>query len=436
MENKEATFQEKVYALSDEFLKIMKELHQEHNKLINSKRIAKKMFTKESIKNILNNCSLEGPDSEHRVDPLKETVDRILNSFSELFPPIMIEQLSEIKDQHINTSNPTGSTGRLDSAVSLVKKYIDSISSRINELEDLIKKTVNFLSKMENSLISGLSAVRGKYCDDSALEIRVSSDMSVMKKSVETSNDIETIRSVVINKIENITNALEQKKEQDMLRLEEMEKTFEALSNKMSYLVNETQAISKRSLETVTESYNDNLTALYNRKAYDKKIKETLADLDRYNAPASLLIFDIDNFKEINDNFGHLIGDLTLKKFAHLLKEKSRINDFIARYGGDEFVCILPNTQLEGTRQAAEKIRSFIDRTSFVFKDKEIPVTISAGISTFRAGDDTTTVFHRADIALYLAKHSGRNMVKTEDDVEKEGKNFSHYLIETGFKNE
>jgi diguanylate cyclase (GGDEF)-like protein len=289
---------------------------------------------------------------------------------------------------------------------------------------------------MEKSLISELSSARGKFCDDRTLEISVSSDISVMKQSVETSSDISTIRSVVINKIENIINALEQKKEQDMLRLEKMEKTFEALSNKMSYIVNETQAISKRSLETEIESYHDNLTQLYNRKAYNKKLKETLADLDRYNATASLLICDIDYFKKINDNFGHHIGDLTLKKFAQLLKEKLRKNDFISRYAGDEFICILPHTQLERTRQAAEKIRSFIDKTSFIFKSKEVPVTISVGISTLRAEDDATTIFERADIALYLAKHSGRNMVKTEDDVKKEGKNFSHYLIETGFENE
>ncbi len=434
--NQEVTFQERIYVLADEVLKVLKELHQEHRYLLSSKSLAKKMFNKEVIKKILVDYDREGIDMGNRVDPLKKKVDNLLNSFSELLPPPMIGQFSDIKDQYYNKTNPADPTGRLDSALSLIKKYVDSISSRINELEDLVQKTNIFLSEIEKFLINELASTRGKFCEERNFEISVYSDMSMMKQSVDTSSNINTIKRVVFTKIENITKTIEKKKEQDMLRLKETERTLEEMSKKMSYIVNETQAMRDRSLEAEIESLNDNLTKLYNRKAYDMNIEVTLANLDRYNIYSSLVIFDIDYFKKINDNYGHYIGDLTLKKFAQLLKEKLRKNDFIARYGGDEFVCILPHIQSEEARKVAEKIRSFVDKASFIFKGKEVPVTISVGISTFKKGDDVTTIFERADVALYLAKNSGRNIVKTEDDVEKSGKTFSYSLIKEDLENE
>jgi diguanylate cyclase len=95
-----------------------------------------------------------------------------------------------------------------------------------------------------------------------------------------------------------------------------------------------------------------------------------------------------------------------------------RKNDFIARYGGDEFIIILPHTPLEGAEQAGENIRSYIEKTRFLFKGKEVPVTITIGISTFKKEDDITTVFERADAALYLAK-GPRNVVKQRLILEK-----------------
>jgi len=129
------------------------------------------------------------------------------------------------------------------------------------------------------------------------------------------------------------------------------------------------------------------------------------------------MVCDIDHFKKINDTYGHKVGDLTLKKIAGLLKERLRTNDFIARYGGEEFTVILNHTTLDDARKVGEDVREFIYNSSFSYKQQKIPVTISIGISFFVADDDSNTVFERADAALYFAKESGRNSVKTEKDV-------------------
>ncbi|MEW6602024.1 MAG: GGDEF domain-containing protein, partial [Nitrospirota bacterium] len=183
-------------------------------------------------------------------------------------------------------------------------------------------------------------------------------------------------------------------------------------------------------------SIHDNLTKIYNRKAYDTKIEETLADMNRYNISSSILLCDIDHVKRINDSFGHYIGDLTLKKVAHIFRNKLRKNDFVARYGGEEFICILPHTGLEDARKAAEEICSFINNAVFTFKGKEVSITTSIGVSTLRKEDNALSVFERADVALYMAKASGRNLVKTEHDVEKAGETFSNSIIDTDDDND
>ena len=133
------------------------------------------------------------------------------------------------------------------------------------------------------------------------------------------------------------------------------------------------------------------------------------------------MICDIDLFKKINDRYGHKVGDLALKQLASLLQDRLRVNDIITRYGGEEFAIILPHTDLKGAQKAGEDIRSYIDKASFSYKAQKIPLTMSVGVSAFRKGDNENSVFDRADSALYLAKNSGRNAVKTESDVEISG---------------
>jgi diguanylate cyclase len=233
-----------------------------------------------------------------------------------------------------------------------------------------------------------------------------------------TSNDgFRNLKMAVMNKIETINKNIGEKRKQDMSRLRDTEKTLDAMGKRIDNIKNEADAIKKKAKEIELESLHDNLTGLYNRKAYDKKIIETLADLKRYYTPASLIICDIDNFKIINDNFGHKVGDLALKKISTLFSEKLRVNDFIARYGGEEFAIILPHTALEDARKAGEGVRAYIDDSVFSYKKENIALKISAGISSFRADDNVHTVFERADKALYLSKNSGKNTVRTEDDI-------------------
>ena len=130
--------------------------------------------------------------------------------------------------------------------------------------------------------------------------------------------------------------------------------------------------------------------------------------VERYNRSLSVVLFDVDNFKKINDTYGHDIGDSVLRRVTRLIRENTRNVDTLARYGGEEFVIILPETDLKGAMAAAERIRRVIEKASF---DKVGHVTISAGVSVFAERDNEMSIIKKADRGLYVAKREGRNRV-------------------------
>ena len=156
----------------------------------------------------------------------------------------------------------------------------------------------------------------------------------------------------------------------------------------------------------------DTLTQIYNRRAMDAKLTELLNLAKRYNRPLSLIMFDIDRFKNINDTFGHSTGDLILKELAAAAKENLRNTDFFARYGGEEFVVIAPETPLKTAKELAERLRLKVQEHDFKIGRG---VTVSLGVASLMEGDDERGIVHRVDSALYKAKELGRNLVYSEN---------------------
>ena len=162
----------------------------------------------------------------------------------------------------------------------------------------------------------------------------------------------------------------------------------------------------------ITMSKTDALTGVCNRRYLEDRLKEELARHTRYRRPLSLMIFDIDYFKKINDTYGHQCGDFILTSVVSTVRASLREIDIFARYGGDEFCCVLPDTPLSAAHILADRIRGDVMRGEYVFGDENIPVTVSIGISAFdEAVDNTDSLFKNADNALYEAKRTGRNKV-------------------------
>ena len=156
----------------------------------------------------------------------------------------------------------------------------------------------------------------------------------------------------------------------------------------------------------------DELTSLANRRHFMQKIQEEFNRSKRYNTQLSLLMLDTDNLKEINDTFGHAVGDQVLQQIAKAFEENSREIDFAGRLGGDEFGIILPNTRIDEAFQLAKRLKQILSNQVVELQGKEIQFTMSIGIAVITGKDDTIDdLLRRADLALYQAKNSGRNQV-------------------------
>ncbi len=155
----------------------------------------------------------------------------------------------------------------------------------------------------------------------------------------------------------------------------------------------------------------DYLTSLYNRQKLDKKLKKEIIRHKRYNHPLSLIMLDIDHFKNINDSYGHQVGDIILKEIGTILKNTTRATDIPTRYGGEEFCIILPHTDINQAKALAERLRKEIKTKIFNIKGKELQLTVSIGLTTLNGERTPEELLNKVDKALYKAKSLGRDRI-------------------------
>jgi diguanylate cyclase (GGDEF)-like protein len=156
----------------------------------------------------------------------------------------------------------------------------------------------------------------------------------------------------------------------------------------------------------------DGLTQIFNKRYFLETIEREIARSHRYRRELSLVMFDIDHFKKINDSYGHLAGDYVLKHLAQTVKTRIRREDCFARYGGEEFAIVLPEIDGLNAKPFAEKIRQLVEASDFKFENTSMPITISMGVATLDGeSTDPAALIKRADDRLYEAKSSGRNCV-------------------------
>ena len=222
-------------------------------------------------------------------------------------------------------------------------------------------------------------------------------------------DDLRKIRSALENEVAELRRNVRDKQTLEENRMKSM-------SQKVAALNNELRKVKK-------EAMMDALTGIYNRKAFDRYI----ADLSRKNTPRNtsfaLLMIDIDDFKKINDAYGHQTGDRVLVSMAGKCKEIIRSDDFLCRYGGEEFVLILPALSLKNGIKKARQICKAVEKAQFkhtldgVDTGITLRITVSIGVSVYRKSDTPATVLERADKALYRAKGTGKNRVVSEKDI-------------------
>ena len=210
-------------------------------------------------------------------------------------------------------------------------------------------------------------------------------------------------------RLDNITRDLLEFRCNDARRQDEHERRASELSKEIADLKSRTDELIKLCAEQEARLMIDALTGCHSRYAYERRLEEEFQRWQRHSQPLTFCVWDIDLFKRVNDSYGHEAGDRLLRAVAELFSQNKRAEDFLARIGGEEFALLLPMTTLEAATTVAEKLRGVVEAAAFTHHGEPVQVTVSAGLTEFRTGDTLTTVYERADGALYQAKHKGRN---------------------------
>jgi len=211
----------------------------------------------------------------------------------------------------------------------------------------------------------------------------------------------------IVNPLEKLTFWIEQMKENKFVSKERSFQNDE-IGMVMNSFINMADTIQKDIKELESLSTTDILTKLNNRVTLDKVLEEAYYNVNRYDTQYSLILIDIDHFKNVNDEFGHIIGDVVLREFAAVLKKDVRKSDTLGRWGGEEFLIICANTDKEGASRLGEKLRENIENFEFTKVNKK---TASFGVTSFNTYQSVVDVLDNADKALYKAKNQGRNQV-------------------------
>ena len=236
--------------------------------------------------------------------------------------------------------------------------------------------------------------------------------VSGLQASVQEAADLASLKQALEQRLDGLLSTVIEHQRQREGREEEVARRLQALAQKVSEMENEAQGFREHIEEQRQKALTDPLTGLANRAGWSERLELEVARWKRYGGDLLLAVLDIDHFKRINDGYGHLAGDKVLKIIAGELSKRLRKTDFLARFGGEEFVLLVPGTPLEGGQQLLETLRAGVESCPFHFRGEPVTITLSSGLTAFASGDSGEAAFARADQALYKAKREGRNRIE------------------------
>ncbi|MBE9526135.1 MAG: GGDEF domain-containing protein [Proteobacteria bacterium] len=347
---------------------------------------------------------------------IKNTIreDEFHNLLIRLVEHLPLEESIKVKAEKLKENFSHGvSTEQLPNALQSIADLISMMRRNVQqEQEDFelfLKKLTGRLQEVDQYLQSNFKEAQKSYKEGVELDNVVKEQVKGIGHSVASIKNLEEIESVIQIHLDQIISHLDIHRNKEDERVTRIEKQNSQLSEKLKYLESESENLREEVLNSHNNALIDPLTQLPNRLAYDEKLKQEYARWKRYNNTLLIMVWDIDLFKSVNDNYGHRTGDEVLKGVATMLRNSLRETDFIFRFGGEEFVSLMPETSLGGGFKISEKVRASIEKLKFTHNGHDIKVTISSGITIFVENDTLESAFERADKALYQAKDQGRN---------------------------
>ena len=337
----------------------------------------------------------------------QEILIRLLEQLT--IPPDLYEVVESVKLRIEAERSATGWKRLLNDVAHLINTLRSRMQEEKQEFETFLQQITGRLKEMDSFLLIENTSLDEAGQAGGTFDAVVSAQVQDIHNDMNTADNLKDLKSKVEKRLSVVSDHIKQYRINEQTRYTNAQQYVENMQSRMLLLEQETGDLRKLILVKNKEAMIDVLTEIPNRLAYERKAAEEISRCKRFAIPMSMVVWDVDLFKQVNDTHGHKVGDIVLKAIAQLLSQRIRETDFIARYGGEEFVMFLPGADEAKALAVADKLREKISACKFKHHDEIVSITVSCGITSFIKGDSHESMFERADKALYAAKHSGRN---------------------------
>ncbi len=370
-----------------------------------------------SGKDDLRSSDSNGAFTEQQVNVASwgENEQRIISSFclnlleAIHFPKELDNQVQALRDVVTEGVQFVETGSIIHKIADLVTATRVRVEKEKQELQDFLRQLTERLQDIDHHLLGAEDHRLASLENTKKLDAAVSEQVNDIESSVNEAAELMQLKQSIHQRINTIRVNLEEHRKVEAQYQLQLEKALLDSNSRLRDLEQESQQLRERLNKEHAQAIQDTLTGVFNRLAYEERIEQEYARWKRYQQPLVILVFDIDYFKKINDNYGHKAGDKALRLIAKTLHNNLRESDFLARYGGEEFVVLMPQTKIKAAMGAAEKLREAVQACQFHYQEQRVHITVSCGATEFYPDDSIETAFQRADKALYQAKQNGRN---------------------------
>lgn len=303
----------------------------------------------------------------------------------------------------------------LESCLVLIRVIINETMLDASMNGKVLQNIYNALTQTDEKVTQSISLSKQMHEKNTTQHEQIQGLLGEFDTDVNEQNNVEALKDKAHQYISRIRNELSDKHIVDNQEQEKLMGLLVDMQSQLSSLQQQTQNYKKRLVEQRASLYTDPLTRVPNRLAYNERAAKAVNFAQAQNEPLSLAVIDVDHFKSINDKYGHAAGDRTLQVIARHLKKNLQPNEFLARWGGEEFALLMQNQANATLKQRLDVLREGLSELPFKFKQTPVKITASFGACSYRKGESLHIFFERADSALYQAKKNGRNRVELNE---------------------
>ena len=303
----------------------------------------------------------------------------------------------------------------LECCLSLIRFVVKDVVSEAGSAKKLIHDIHKSLQKVNQGIKTTIEKTQTRMSKRAKQTANMKKQIDAIETALVDTDKLEDLKEQAQLYLIKLQDSLDASETEDKIEHKKMIALLLSMQKRLIELETQAQSYQQKLEDQRNQAMTDSLTSLPNRVAYEEKARNVIANAENEQSSLCMAVIDIDHFKSINDKYGHSVGDKTLQVIGKQLRGNLRQSDFVARWGGEEFVILLPTSKLEIAFKRLEQMRLKISELPFMFKGNRVSVTVSIGLVELSKGETLEQAFERADKLLYKAKENGRNQTQFKE---------------------